>query len=694
MTFQFRETVSTSDLNLSLNLNLNLSLTRFCTLAMAGHVDHGKTSLIKALTGINPDRLKEEQERQMTTDLGFAHLALGQTDGKQELMLGFIDVPGHGKFLKNMLAGVGGVSTALLVVAADEGPMPQTLQHIKILSLLGVRACLLALTKIDLASAEQADEAEAATASMLDDFGIELISTTRVNAVTGEGVSALKEALKKVFDGGTSGAVLGSAPSSAPSSPSANASPATVYLPVDRVFSKAGHGTVITGTLVEGSLKVGQQLTIEPGHLSARVRGLETFGRKVEAVASGQRVAANLSLKENVGLARGHSLIQGDRHCCTNLIVELVDAGGLEFFGETTEAQKKDGTKHHKHQIAPQEIKFYHGTAELKGGLRWLEALEPTADSGQRPRFLAQIHLSEAAVARCGDRFVVRYGDDGIAGGRILLCDRPRWLSRKLLVENEPLLLGGDAQALAVFVLSSGPRQAVLPDDLVWAVPQNGIRLLAESNSDVICSVAGHLMSVAVKAQVENGILKALSEIEKGKFLTVEGLKSKFNNLSRPVFQALLKGLEEKNLLERQEDKIFAAGVGASRAAEVAAPEDAMELRIVEILAGHPCLELDELAKQTGLDQQKLKGYLDILGRKGKTAIINYEFAATTEKVLEAHKLLERLWQTKRDISPADFRDGLSTSRKYALALLAYFDDHQITRRLNTGRVLLKAAKG
>lgn len=669
--------------------------TRYFTLAMAGHVDHGKTSLIKVLTGINPDRLKEEQERQMTTDLGFAHLTLRPAENLElelELILGFIDVPGHGKFLKNMLAGVGGVDIALLVVAADEGPMPQTLQHIKILSLLGVKSCLVALTKIDLADSGQIAAAELAVADMLAEFGIELISISQVNAVSGSGVEALKEELRQTFSRRPQAAVS-----------------QAVYLPIDRVFSKVGHGTVITGTLVEGNLTVGQQLTVEPGALSARVRGLETFGRKVDKVSAGQRVAANLAIKESVGLARGHSLVDGDRHRATSLIVELIDSGGLEFFGESIEAQSArekssaQGTElkgGHKYQISPQAIKLYHGTAELKGALRWLEPIHSSADNGQgRPRYLAQIHLSEPVVARPGDRYVVRYGDDGIAGGSILLCDRPRWLTRKLLIENAAVLLGAEAEPLLSFVLANSPRKALKEEELLWALPLTTLRRLVAQKPDYLSELAGHFMDRSVKTHIENEILSALAgaaaEADAGagvqSSITVEVLKSAFNSLSRVVFQALLKELEEKALLERQDDKLFVAGSRAKQAAKVQAAEDPVETKLLDLLADHPCLEIAELAKQANLDSKKLKGYLDTLGRKGKTEIINYEFVATRQKVIEAHQLLQKLWQAKRDISPADFRDGLATSRKYALALLAYFDDHQVTRRLNTGRVLLKA---
>ncbi|MBX9694182.1 MAG: hypothetical protein K2Z81_17495, partial [Cyanobacteria bacterium] len=265
------------------------------TLATAGHVDHGKTSVLRALTGIDPDRLKEEKERQMTTDIGFAHLRLSPSvidaagkdaisafkkklgevgaEGKEdgELVVGFIDVPGHGKFLKNMLAGVGGIDLALIVVAADEGPMPQTVQHVKILSLLGVRKCIVVLTKIDLVGDDEKQFATQEIHDLVGRLGIEVLETVPVSAVKGVGIENLRSAIvRQVMQ--------------LPARTTVNDSigqPLPAYLPIDRVFSKSGYGVVVTGTLVYGHIKVGDNVFIEPGHSQARVRGLETFNRKL-----------------------------------------------------------------------------------------------------------------------------------------------------------------------------------------------------------------------------------------------------------------------------------------------------------------------------------------------------------------------------------------------------------------------------
>jgi selenocysteine-specific elongation factor len=207
--------------------------TRFFTISTAGHVDHGKTSLIRALTGIDPDRLKEEKERQMTTDLGFAHMDLGAN-----VVVGFVDVPGHGKFLKNMLAGVGGIDMALLVVAADEGPMPQTAQHVRILSLLGVSKAIVALNKIDAVDdPEQIEIVRDEIGELLEKHGIQLIELVPVSATKNIGIKELKEVLSKRLVGLPARDTAGGA-----------------FLPVDRVFTKSGFGTVITGTLVRGYL--------------------------------------------------------------------------------------------------------------------------------------------------------------------------------------------------------------------------------------------------------------------------------------------------------------------------------------------------------------------------------------------------------------------------------------------------------
>src|SRR3990172_5972168 len=242
-------------------------------LGTAGHVDHGKSALVMALTGIDPDRLQEEQDRQMTIDLGFAWMTLPSGEG-----LGIIDVPGHLDFIDNMLAGAGGVDLALLVVAADEGPMPQTREHLAILDLLDVPAVVVVITKCDLVEAEYADLVEAELEDVLAGSRLEGAPRVRVSATAGDGL----DELLRVLD-----AALKTTP--------AKRDLGRPRLPVDRAFTIQGFGTVVTGTLVDGSFAVGQEVELQPGGLRARIRGLQRHRTKVDRLEPGTRAAVNLN---------------------------------------------------------------------------------------------------------------------------------------------------------------------------------------------------------------------------------------------------------------------------------------------------------------------------------------------------------------------------------------------------------------
>ena len=310
----------------------------FFTICTAGHVDHGKTSVIKRLTGIDPDRLKEEKLRQMTADLGFAHMSLKASDylqlssdtnpqaksrvkrrgmalpcspplnhtgnhqfeHRQEagggiLKLGFIDVPGHGKFLKNMLAGVGCLDMALLVVAALEGIMPQTRQHAEILHLLGVKKVITVITKIDLCSVLVTEETEKATRMLLNELSLDELATVRVSCTVGTGFDELIEVLRQNLS-----LIARERRESTTSRP--------VYLPINRIFKKQGFGSIITGTLTRGQLRPHDSVFVLPDRVKARVRNLESFGEEVKFAGAGERVAVNLSLKEEIQLKRGSIL--------------------------------------------------------------------------------------------------------------------------------------------------------------------------------------------------------------------------------------------------------------------------------------------------------------------------------------------------------------------------------------------------
>ncbi len=697
--------------------------TSYCTIATAGHVDHGKTSLIKALTGINPDRLKEEQEREMTTDLGFAHLDFDPRENNNKFVLGFIDVPGHGKFLKNMLAGVGGIASALLVVAADEGPMPQTLQHVKILSLLGVQHCIVALTKIDIASEQEIAQAESKVKALLAQYDIELLALQPVSTVSSVGIEELKNVLfthlsgmaqdeveyipaaaehLNVVDGEGISASAGAAtqptvePGASTATHSAETKKPSLYLPVDRAFTKSGYGLVVTGTLVEGQIAVGDQIAVEPGGVKARVRGMESFGKQVDKATAGQRLAVNLAVKDGGAVARGQCLAGDDRVVVQNLIVAITDHGGLDF-------------DEHKVAISPQPIKLYHGTAEAKGTLRWLEKTK--TDDG---KMFGHIHLSEPIVARPTNRYIVRYGDDGIAGGAILMIDRPRWLTRQTLHDVSALLIEGsaDAQQKAfTLVVAAHPLKAVNLSQLHWFLPFVQLQAAAESAlaSGAVVSIADLYMAVSTREQIGEKILALLKTLmtneDNGRFgVSIETMRKKtFNTLTRPVMQAIINDLADKKLLYRQGDRIFTRDDEAEKAAlkeaneAAAAANDpafvaANRLRdsVMSILNQHPCLEIDDLAKQVNIDGKRMRLVLGEMVKNKQVQIVDHDFVATEGKLRAAHLLLSKLWLSKKEISPSDFREGLSTTRKYAMALLSYFDENNVTRRMAGSRVLLK----
>lgn len=791
--------------------------TSYCTIATAGHVDHGKTSLIKALTGINPDRLKEEQERQMTTDLGFAHLDFEPNKENVKFVLGFIDVPGHGKFLKNMLAGVGGIETALFVVAADEGPMPQTVQHVKILSLLGVRSFIVALTKIDLVGEKEIAAASSKVKELLAQYGVDLLAIYPVSTQTGKGIDELKAGLYEHLnasgitdsgksDSGTADSGIADSASSdskaADSAKTDSASQQTInlganhipnnqdaetmlqveaqakleaeakllsaaaiarslYMPVDRAFTKSGFGLVVTGTLVEGELSTGEHIVVEPGGVKARVRGMESFGKAIDKATAGQRLAVNLAVKDGGVIARGQCIAGSDRTVVHNLIVEVVDLGGLDLV------------------LSPQPIKLYHGTAEAKGTLRWLETVQAGAAATKQ---FGQIFLEDPIVAQPGNRYVIRYGDDGIAGGAILLVDRPRWLTRQLVHDISAALIEGTAESQKrafVLAVAAHPLKAVKLSQMTWFMPMENLKEASVSAlaDGSLVSIADLLMAVSTREQIGLKILALLQTLmaneDNSRFgVSIETMRKKtFNTLTRPVMQAIVADLAQKGLLAREGDRIFtisgydvyengdpsiansglsediansvpilnAAGramaaaysslvtpasvndeilddearAGSASAAAAAtegsatisaaakpaasAPADPqfaqtnrLRDQIMALLNQHPCLEIEEVARQVKLDVKKLNLTLDGMVKNKQVVIVDHDFVATAGKIRAAHLVLHKLWTTKKDISPSDFREGISTTRKYAMALLSHFDEKGVTKRVSGGRALLR----
>ena len=351
----------------------------------AGHVDHGKTLLVKALTGIDTDRLTEEKKRGITIELGFAHLDFD--DGTQA---GIVDVPGHEKFIKNMLAGAGGIDLAMLVVAADEGFMPQTVEHLGILSLLGIRDGLVVITKCDMVDPEWVEMVKEDVKAQTEGTFLSGKPIYTVSACTGQGVAELKEKLGELVR------AAGEKNLRIP-----------FRLPIDRVFSVDGFGTVVTGTLIEGALAVGDMAEVLPTGFQARVRNLQVHGRDVESAYAGQRVAVNLAGTKKSDLARGDTIAKpGSVRRSLMLDVRLQNLKNSQ-----------------RTILTGSQLHLYHGSSVrlCKVVLLDREALAPGESC------CAQLRMTEELAAKCGDRFVVRfYSPLETIGGGVVLDDCPQ----------------------------------------------------------------------------------------------------------------------------------------------------------------------------------------------------------------------------------------------------------------------------
>jgi len=329
----------------------------------AGHIDHGKSALVQALTGTDPDRLQEEKERGITIDLGFADSRFGG------FHIGFVDVPGHERFVKNMLAGVGGIDAVILVVAADESVMPQTREHLAICELLGVRGGVVALTKCDLVDAELAELAELEVSELLEGTSLQDAPIVRTSTTNGTGLDELRDALAVVLR-----------------EQAARATTAAMRLPIDRVFTIRGFGTVITGTLLAGEIETGDKLDLLPGDLAVTVRGLQVHGAPAERATAGQRVALNLHGVQTDELARGMVLARpGELEAAHILDVRLDTLPGFAV----------------KHL---QRVRFHHGAAELLARVALMTGDEvPPGESAY-----CQLRLEARYPAVPGDRVVLR----------------------------------------------------------------------------------------------------------------------------------------------------------------------------------------------------------------------------------------------------------------------------------------------
>jgi selenocysteine-specific elongation factor len=629
----------------------------------AGHVDHGKSTLVEALTGTHPDRLKEEREREMTIDLGFAWMTL--PDGDE---VGIVDVPGHRDFIENMLAGVGGIDAVLFVVAADEGIMPQTREHLAILDILQVPGGVVALTKIDLVDDPEwlnlieEDLRQAFAGTVLAKAPI-----MRVSARSRQGLPELISALQSCI-------------SSRPPRPDNN----RARLPVDRVFSMVGFGTVVTGTLIDGYLKIGDEIDILPQNLRGRVRGLQTHNHKEEIAPPGSRTAVNIA-GVNVGqIQRGSTVCHpGDYQTTRRLDVRF--------------RLLKDASQSLQHNI---EIKVYLGTAEVMARLRLLgkEALQPGEEGW------LQLELVDPLVAVRGDRYILRRPSPGeTLGGGIVVDPNPsgrhKRFDNKNLERLEALALGTPAEILLQALIACGVStlsQVILRSNLGMAAASALDKLVSdgqivdlEGKGSLSVNIDSLVASQAWWTRVLDGTLRELdtyhqiNPLRKG--MPREELKSRLkfmlnSELSPHMFAAILHKLaSEGHILENgrfvhrpgfaiQFSETQKHAIAALMARFAASPYAPPNVKDCQAAIG------EDLFAVLVEEDRLVLAAPDVAFRRE-----DYE-----QMKLEVKKMLE----AQGTVSAAQVRDHFGTSRRYALALLEYLDSVGFTVRQGDTRRL------
>ena len=610
----------------------------------AGHIDHGKSTLVHALTGIDPDRLAEEKRRGMTIELGFAWLRL--PSGREASI---VDVPGHERFIRHMLAGAGGVDVALLVIASDEGVMPQTREHLDILDLLGVSSGVVALTKRDLVDAEWLELVREDVRSALAGSTLRGAPLVACSSSSGAGLDELRAALDAALD--------------AAQPPRDRGRP---HLPVDRVFTLSGFGTVVTGTLLDGALTVGQEVEIAPRGSRARIRGLQAHKSKLERAAPGGRVAVNLAGVSTDEVTRGDVLtLPGLVPPAVRLDARLRAIGDL------------DAPLTHN-----MPVMVHTGAAEVAGRLSLLDRAELEAgDEGW-----AQLRLAAPIAVTRGDRVIVRRPSPSatLAGGVVVDAQpaRHRRFAPRVLRHLEAIA-AGTPQDRVLDALGRGGFLRL--DDVAAHVdlpPDEARRTLEELSADGRAHAAGSLWCGAAWWEKLVGQAREALEAYHARFplrrgLPAEELRARLR-LTPDEWSAALPALEDAGLLRRKGDAVALAGYEPRF---TPAQQRAAGL-VRETLAAQPYTP-PTVADVPGVDT----ALLEALAERGEIVAIaegvHLGRAAYDEMVAAALAEID----AGGSVTVAALRDRFGTSRKYALALLEHLDDERITRRVGDARV-------
>jgi selenocysteine-specific elongation factor len=631
-------------------------------LGTAGHIDHGKTSLVKALTGTDCDRLPEEKARGITIELGFAHLELPESG----VRFGIVDVPGHERFVRTMVAGVGGMDLVVLVIAADEGVMPQTREHLEICQLLGVKRGIVALTKSDLVDPDWLGLVAEEVRDYLAGSFLDGAAVVPVSARTGAGLDVLKLELGRLAR-----------------EAEAKRSDGPFRLPVDRVFTVAGFGTVVTGTLLSGSVRVGDEVEILPSGRAGRVRGIQTHGAKGEAASAGQRVAMNLQGVEHTEVARGDVVVPRGVYCTTAVVdarLDLLPSAPREL----------------KHRAT---LRLHSATYEVAAQVILLD--RDTLAPGESA--CVQLRLRHPVLLLPGDPFVLRsYSPQAtLAGGRILDPAPPR--RRRRSAEAVALLaaLGAedDAEKLRLLVeagllsgipfeelatrsgLAARRCEAALAPLLsagvaVQAVREPRIFLSRQAFTDLKELLLAEVTAYLTENPMKEGIGK-------------EELKTRLPRRSDPrFFGPLLASLEKEGRVVTERELVKLPG----RKRETGGDQAGLREEIARLIetGGMEPPTIRELCDGLKKGEREVLEHLNILARNGRVVKAKGDVFYAPEPLAAIREKLVAHLRAKGEIVPNEFRELTGLSRKFMIPLLEYFDSEKITIRVGDKRVLRK----
>ncbi|HEX3322764.1 MAG TPA: selenocysteine-specific translation elongation factor [Terriglobales bacterium] len=623
----------------------------------AGHIDHGKTALVKALTGIDADRLQEEKRRGITIDLGFAHLEL-QSPGGEIVRLGFVDVPGHERFVRNMLAGVGGIDMVLLVIAADEGIKPQTREHFDICQLLGIRRGITVLTKADAVDKDtlevvRLEVEEFLRGSFLDSSRAPIVA---VSSLTGAGLPELKDAIARVASDAT-----------------ARESAALVRLPIDRVFTMKGFGTVVTGTLISGTIHKEDEMQVFPSGRRVRVRGVQVHGSTAEQAVAGQRTALNLAGVTVEEISRGMMLAQPDT---------FRDAKRLDVKLSLLSSARpvKNHSRVHFHAYTMETI------AEVKLDLD--EQIRP----GQSQ--FAQLRLSAPILLMPGDRFIVRQFSPvvTIGGGSVL----DAFPMRRTIAKNESLEILASEDKAEIFRLRVARRGhdgisfRQLIEETGWTRKAVDAQLQEARTNGSVLRIGDRLIDANAMSALMKDIVEAVSEFHNRNRLVTGISKEELRETlgtSPEMFSAALNQLLSERKLDVTGEIVHRPGQGV-----VMKDEELESKKIIEAAfasAGLKVPFLKDVLAGLKVDKTRAQKIVTLMLRDKVLLKISEDLVFHRDSLDSLKKQVSALKKSKPKIDVAQFKDLTGVSRKYAIPLLEYLDRERVTRRVGDAREIL-----